>query len=104
MDAEVAGSGVSGDLLAHCIDTAMWLNGSIHDVSAGDQPYMDKWWVPGLSIGYEQSFIHQAANFLESLGSGEEFSPDFKDAFDTQKVCEAVLESAASISWKTTGL
>jgi predicted dehydrogenase len=25
----VAGSGVTGDLLAHCIDTAMWLNGGI---------------------------------------------------------------------------
>ena len=24
----VAGSGVTGDLLAHCIDTALWLNGS----------------------------------------------------------------------------
>ena len=29
LDAEVAGSGVTGDLLAHCIDTAMWLNGPI---------------------------------------------------------------------------
>ena len=28
LDASVAGSGVTGDLLAHCIDTAMWLNGS----------------------------------------------------------------------------
>src|SRR5690606_32663429 len=27
MDVDVAGSGVTGDLLAHCIDTAMWLNG-----------------------------------------------------------------------------
>ena len=29
LDAEAAGSGVTGDLLAHCIDTAIWLNGSI---------------------------------------------------------------------------
>ena len=28
LDANVAGSGVTGDLLAHCIDTAMWLNGA----------------------------------------------------------------------------
>ena len=34
MDVEAAGSGVTGDLLAHCIDTAMWLNGAIKDVSA----------------------------------------------------------------------
>ena len=34
LDASVAGSGVTGDLLAHCIDTAIWLNGSIDSVSA----------------------------------------------------------------------
>src|SRR5450432_651244 len=28
LDVGVAGSGVTGDLLAHCIDTAIWLNGS----------------------------------------------------------------------------
>ena len=199
MDAEVAGSGVTGDLLAHCIDTAMWLNGGIKDVSAltetfvkerihqltgkmqkvsiddacsflchfnngslgnfestryarghkalytfeingenasiawdlhdlnrleyfdyaddsivrgwrsihvtdSDQPYMDKWWVPGLSIGYEHSFIHQAADFLKSIETGEPCSPTFKEALETQKVCEAVLDSAASKSWKDTGV
>src|SRR5690606_32454800 len=34
MDVDAAGSGVTGDLLAHCIDTAMWINGGIKDVSA----------------------------------------------------------------------
>ena len=34
LDAKEAGSGVTGDLLAHCIDTAIWLNGGIADVSA----------------------------------------------------------------------
>ena len=29
LDAAAAGSGVTGDLLAHSIDTALWLNGSI---------------------------------------------------------------------------
>ncbi|QIP16212.1 Gfo/Idh/MocA family oxidoreductase [Spirosoma aureum] len=199
MDVEAAGSGVTGDLLAHCIDTAMWLNGGIKDVSAvtetfvkermhqltgkvepvgiddacifhchfengslglfestryarghkalytfeingenasirwdlhdlnrleyydyaddsivrgwrsihvtdGDQPYMSKWWVPGLGIGYEHSFIHQVADFLKSLETGEPCAPTFKDALETQKVCEAVLDSAASKSWKETGV
>lgn len=199
LDANAAGSGVTGDLLAHCIDTAMWLNGAIKDVSAvtetfikermhqlsgqmqkvaiddacifhchfgngslglfestryarghkalytfeingehasirwdlhdlnrleyfdhadesnvrgwrsihvtdGDQPYMDKWWVPGLGIGYEHSFIHQVADFLKSLETGEPCAPTFRDALQTQKVCEAVLESAASGSWKDTGV
>lgn len=197
LDADAAGSGVTGDLLAHCIDTAMWLNGGIVDVSAvtetfikervhqasgrvqkvviddacifhchfengalglfestryarghkalytfeingehasirwdlhdlnrleyfdhaddsivrgwrtihvtdGDQPYMNKWWVPGLSIGYEHSFVHQVADFLQSLEAGEPCAPTFEDALETQKVCEAVLDSAASKSWKET--
>lgn len=199
LDVDAAGSGVTGDLLAHCIDTAMWLNGAITDVSAvtetfvkervhqatgkvqkvgiddacifhchfdngslglfestryarghkalytfeingehasirwdlhdlnrleyfdhgddsivrgwrdilvtdSDQPYMNKWWVPGLSIGYEHSFIHQVADFLKSLETGEPCAPTFRDALETQKVCEAVLESAASKSWKDTGV
>ncbi len=199
MDVDAAGSGVTGDLLAHCIDTAMWLNGAITDVSAvtetfvkermhaltgkvqpvgiddacifhchfqngslglfestryarghkalytfeingehasirwdlhdlnrleyfdhgdegivrgwrsihvtdGDQPYMDKWWVPGLGIGYEHSFIHQAADFFSSLDKGEPCHPTFRDALETQKVCEAVLESATARSWKDTGV
>src|SRR5688500_16222263 len=33
LDADVAGSGVSGDLVAHSIDTAMWLNGRITEVT-----------------------------------------------------------------------
>src|SRR6267154_1101645 len=32
LDVNVAGSGVTGDLLAHCIDTAQWLNGRIENV------------------------------------------------------------------------
>ena len=32
-----AGSGVTGDLLAHCIDTAIWLNGGIDRVTAHDR-------------------------------------------------------------------
>lgn len=194
LDAEAAGSGVTGDLLAHCIDTALWLNGSIKDVSAvtetfvkermhsetgkkepvtiddacsffchfdngslglfestryarghkalytleingenasirwdlhdlhrlqyfdyrdegivrgwrsvhvsdGDQPYMKNWWVPGLQIGYEHTFIHQVADFLKSLETGEEAHPNFRDALETQKVCDAVLSSAAKRSW-----
>ena len=199
MDAAVAGSGVLGDLLSHCIDTAMWMNGGIKDVTAmtetfikervhqltgkvqevtiddacsfichfnngslglfestryarghkalytfeinganasirwdlhdlnrleyfdngddskvkgwrsihvtdGDHPYMDKWWVPGLGIGYEHSFVHQVADFLNSLETGKPCSPTFTEALQTQKVCDAVLESAKSGTWKSTGI
>jgi predicted dehydrogenase len=40
MDVDSAGSGVTGDLLAHCIDTAMWLNGAITDVSAVTETFV----------------------------------------------------------------
>lgn len=196
LDAAAAGSGVTGDLLAHCIDTALWLNGSIRDVSAmtetfikerqhtttgkvepvkiddacaflchfdngslglfestryarghkalytleingehaslrwdledlhrlsyfdhrdegklrgwrsihvsdhdGSQPYMDKWWVPGLQIGYEHSFVHQVADFLHGLASDQPAAPTFRDALETQRVCDAVLESGNSGQW-----
>ena len=199
LDVDSAGSGVTGDLLAHCIDTAMWMNGGIKDVSAvtetfikermhqvtgqmqevgiddacifhchfengslglfeatryarghkalytfeingehaslrwdlhdlnrleyfdhaddsivrgwrsihvtdGDHPYMNRWWIPGTCIGYEHSFVHHMAEFLKSLETGEPCSPTFKDALETQKVCQAVIDSAASRSWKETGV
>jgi predicted dehydrogenase len=60
---------------------------------------MNKWWVPGLSIGYESSFVHQVADFLQSLGTGKPAGPTFRDALETQKVCDAVLNSAKSGQW-----
>jgi len=40
LDAAVAGSGVTGDLLAHSIDTAMWLNGPITRVVARTETFV----------------------------------------------------------------
>jgi predicted dehydrogenase len=195
LDVDVAGSGVTGDLLAHCIDTAIWLNGGVDKVTAmtetfikerkhnltgkvekvgiddacaflarfkngslatfestryarghkalylfeingehasiawdlhdlhrlsyfdhrdegivrgwrsihvtdGDHPYMGNWWVPGLQIGYEHSFVHQVADFLEGVSEGKPASPTFKDALETQYVCDAVLKSAQTGAWE----
>ena len=195
LDVAAAGSGVTGDLLAHCIDTALWLNGSIDSVCAmtetfvkerkhnltgkvepvgiddacaflcrfgngslglfestryarghkalytfevngekasikwdledlhrleyfdhgdasivrgwrnvhvsdGDQPYMKNWWVPGLQIGYEHTFVHQVADFLDDLGKGQPTAPTFRDALATQAVCDAVLDSAEHSKWE----
>jgi predicted dehydrogenase len=196
LDVNVAGSGVTGDLLAHNIDTALWLNGPIREVSAmtetfikarkhnltgkeepvgiddasaflarfgngsiatfeatryarghkalytleingefasirwslhdlhrleffdhgdegalrgwrsihvtdSDHPYMKNWWVPGLQIGYEHTFIHQAADFLTAVGEGKSASPTFREALLTDDVTEAVLKSARNRSWET---
>jgi predicted dehydrogenase len=195
LDVNVAGSGVTGDLLAHCIDTALWLNGAIDQVTAmtetfvkerphaltgrvekvgiddasaflarfrngslatfeatryarghkalytleingehasifwdlhdlhrleyfdhrdesrlrgwrsihitdGDHPYMKHWWVPGLQIGYEHTFVHQAADFLEGLGAGRIPGPSFRDALATDRVTDAVLRSARVGKWE----
>ena len=40
LDVDVAGSGVTGDLLAHSIDTAMWLNGPIAAVTATTETFI----------------------------------------------------------------
>src|SRR6186713_3494040 len=40
LDASAAGSGVTGDLLAHCIDTALWLNGPIKTVTAMTETFI----------------------------------------------------------------
>lgn len=40
LDAEAAGSGVTGDLLAHCIDTALWLNGEMESVSGMTETFV----------------------------------------------------------------
>jgi predicted dehydrogenase len=198
LDVEAAGSGVTGDLLAHCIDTALWINGPIanltamtetfvkerkhaetgqlqnvgiddaaavlarysngslgifestryarghkalytleingehgsfrwdlHDlnrlewfdhrvegrlrgwttihVTDGEHPYLGKWWVPGLIIGYEHSFVHQVADFLQGLTDGKPAGPTFRDALETTKVCDAILESGRSGRWVEVG-
>ncbi len=40
LDLDVAGSGVTGDLLAHSIDTAMWLNGPVEAVTAMTETFI----------------------------------------------------------------
>src|SRR6476660_4909749 len=40
LDVAAAGSGVTGDLLAHCIDTAIWLNGPITQVNAMTETFI----------------------------------------------------------------
>ena len=79
------------------------LNGwrKIH-VTSAEHPYMDHWWVPGLTIGYEHSFVHALADFWRSVEGGSAAQPDFRSALETQKVCDAILTSAKEGRWVET--
>ena len=60
---------------------------------------MKHWWVPGLQIGYEHTFIHQFADFLEGLGEGTPTSPTFRDglATDLRHRCGAEIGEDAPV-------
>jgi predicted dehydrogenase len=73
-----------------------WRTISVWD---SDQPYMKHWWVPGCQIGYEHTFIHLLADFLDGLVKNEKKSPDFHDGLATQIVCDSLLESAKCGQW-----
>ena len=60
---------------------------------------MKNWWVPGCTIGYEHTFINGLADFLASLEAGRPVQPDIRTALRTQRVCDAVLDSAKSGQW-----
>ncbi|MHA1570938.1 MAG: Gfo/Idh/MocA family protein, partial [Alphaproteobacteria bacterium] len=64
-----------------------------------EHPYMDKWWVPGCTIGYEHTFINTLADFLTGLGTDTPAQPDLRSGLRTQRVCDAVLESAKAGTW-----
>ena len=56
--------------------------------------------MPGLQIGYEHTFVHQLADFLEGVAKGKPASPTFREALATQYVCDAVLASAKKGKWE----
>ena len=60
---------------------------------APDHPYAHAWWPDAHIIGYEHTFINQAADMMMALGGGKPTIPlsDFEDAFETQRVLEAVM-------------
>ena len=69
LDASAAGSGVTGDLLAHCIDTAIWLNGSIKNVTAMTETFV-KERKHTLTGTVEKVTIDDACTFMGPLANG----------------------------------
>src|SRR6187402_2559928 len=69
LDVAAAGSGVTGDLLAHCIDTAIWLNGGVRDVCAMTETFI-KERKHNLTGKVEKVGIDDACAFLCHFGNG----------------------------------
>ena len=67
----------------------------------GEHKYFGAWWPPGHIIGYEHTFIHQAADIARAFGAAKPkpIQPDFADAVKTQAVLEAMSRSAKSRRW-----
>jgi predicted dehydrogenase len=51
----------------------------------------------------QHTFVHQVADFIEGLDAKGEraIRPDFRDALETQFICDAVLASAKSGKWES---
>lgn len=63
------------------------------------QPYVSHWWPPGHIIGYEHTFVHAIADFVNACIDGKPTHPTFEDGLKNQKVLEAVEKSSSSGKW-----
>jgi predicted dehydrogenase len=70
LDLDVAGSGVTGDLLAHSIDTALWLNGGIASVTAMTETFIKEREVQGQPGTRKPVGIDDACAFLVRFQNG----------------------------------
>jgi predicted dehydrogenase len=65
-------------------------------VTESSHPYIRNWWPPGHIIGYEHSFVHAVADFVNAIDKDLPIQPNFFDGLKCIKVLEAGLQSAAS--------
>lgn len=65
----------------------------------GIHPYVGQWWPPGHIIGYEHTFIHTVADFVDACANGKSVQPTFEDGLMNQRVLEAVDQSARTRQW-----
>jgi predicted dehydrogenase len=65
----------------------------------GVQPYIANWWPPGHIIGYEHTFIHTIADFVNACAEGKLVRPTFEDGLKNQRVLAAIEESNQKGKW-----
>ena len=63
------------------------------------QPYVANWWPPGHGLGYEHTFVHAIADFVDACAAGKSVQPTFEDGLKNQRVLTAVEESSAKGKW-----
>jgi predicted dehydrogenase len=71
-----------------------WSTINVTNGNAG-HPYAGAWWPVAHVLGYEHSFVNQAADMISVLGGKEPIValPDFADAYQVQRVLAAVTDS-----------
>jgi len=70
---------------------------TINVTRGGDgHPYAGNWWPDSHILGYEHGFVNMAADMIRALGNKKPLVPlpDFADAYETQRVLHAAIESA----------
>ncbi|MFD3655591.1 Gfo/Idh/MocA family protein [Streptomyces sp. NPDC058620] len=106
---------INGELGSLAFDLERLNELSFHDhtepaVSAGfrrilvtepEHPYLEAWWPPGHGLGYEHTFVHQAADVVRTIAAGSAPMPSFADGLQVQRVLAAVEESAEKNSVHT---
>ena len=65
----------------------------------GVQPYVANWWPPGHGLGYEHTFVHAVADFVNACAEGKPVHPTFEDGLKNQQVLTAVEKSSATGKW-----
>lgn len=68
-------------------------------VTEPEHPYMEGWWPPGHTIGYEHTFVHTVKDLLDGIAADESPAPTFEDGFRCQVVIDAVERSVESREW-----
>lgn len=65
----------------------------------GAHPYINAWWPPGHIIGYEHTFVHTIADFVNAVVDSKPVSPSFEDGLINQIILAAVEQSAKTRKW-----
>lgn len=68
-------------------------------VGEGVHPYVGNWWPAGHVIGFGDTFVHEALDFINAIGEGKHASPSFYDGVKCQEILVAVDRSIAERRW-----